>query len=480
VKILYAASEAAPFCKTGGLADVAGSLPPALARGGAETAVILPLYQSVREKFGDQMEYLGYTYIDLAWRHAYCGLFQMKKDGVTWYFLDNEQYFKRPELYGYYDDGERFGFFSRAVVGILPMLGTSPDVIHCNDWQTSLIPIYLRDLGMLDLRLRNIRTVLSIHNIEYQGRFGRETLEDLFGLNRGWADDGTLMMDGDVNLLKGAILCADAVNAVSPTYARQIQTPQYAHGLDSVMRMCGGKLTGILNGIDTRRYDPAADPDLEEPFSAQNLSGKAGDKRAVQQRLGLEEISEVPLIGMVSRLVGHKGMDLVRAALDELMKLDVQLAVVGKGDPQYEAFFQDAAARCPGRVAVSVGYDEKLAMAVYAGADLYLMPSLSEPCGLSQMIAMRYGAVPVVRETGGLKDSVLPYDAETRSGSGFTFRAYDPGAMANAVSEAVGLYRSDPEAYRALQLHDMQEDFSWSSSAACYLNLYEKIVGMRL
>ena len=477
MKILYAASEAAPFCKTGGLADVAGSLPPALVRGGAKAAVILPLYQSVREKFGDQMEYLGYTYIDLSWRHAYCGLFQMKRDGVIWYFLDNEQYFKRPELYGYYDDGERFAFFSRAVVGILPMLEFLPDVIHCNDWQTALIPIYLRDLGMLDLRLQNIHTVLSIHNIEYQGRFGRETLEDLFGLNRGWADDGTLMMDGNINLLKGAVLCADAVNAVSPTYARQIQTAQYAHGLDSVMRMCGGKLTGILNGIDAQRYDPATDPDLEELFSAGNLSGKAVDKRAIQRRLGLEENPEIPLIGMVSRLVAHKGMDLVRAALDELMALDVQIAVVGKGDPQYETFFRDAAARYPGRAAAHLGYDEKLAMALYAGADLYLMPSLSEPCGLSQMIAMRYGAVPIVRETGGLKDSVLPYDAETRGGNGFTFRAYDSAAMMDAVSEAVGFYRGDPESYRALQTRDMQADFSWGVSAASYLHLYEKASG---
>lgn len=480
MKILYAASEAAPFCKTGGLADVAGSLPPALAEGGAEIAVILPLYQSVREKFGDQMEYLGYTYIDLAWRHAYCGLFQIKRRGVTWYFLDNEQYFKRPELYGYNDDGERFGFFSRAVVGILPMLEFLPEVIHCNDWQTALIPIYLRDLGALNSRLQKIRTVLSIHNIEYQGRFGRETLEDLFGLNRGWADDGTLMMDGDVNLLKGAVLCADAVNAVSPTYARQIQTADYAHGLDSVMRMCGGKLTGILNGIDTRRYDPASDPDLEEHFSARDLRGKAADKRAVQQRLGLEEIPGTPLIGMVSRLVAHKGMDLVCAALDALMALDVQLAVVGKGEARYESFFRDAAVRYPGRVAAHLDYDEKAAMEIYAGSDLYLMPSLSEPCGLSQMIAMRYGAVPIVRETGGLRDSVLAYDPETRSGSGFTFRAYDAAAMTDAVFEAVGFYRGQPQAYRALQIHDMQEDFSWGGSAACYLHLYEKIAAAPL
>lgn len=477
MKILYAASEAAPFCKTGGLADVAGSLPPALAESGAETAVILPLYQSVREKFGAQMEYRGYTFIDLSWRHAYCGLFRLCRDNVIWYFLDNEQYFKRPELYGYADDGERFAFFSRAVVGILPMLEFLPDVIHCNDWQTALIPIYLRDLGTLDLRLRGIRTVLSIHNIEYQGRFGREALEDLFGLNRGWADDGTLMMDGDINLLKGAILCADAVNAVSPTYAREIQTEHYAHGLDPVMRMCGGKLYGILNGIDTRRYDPARDPDLAENFTPGNPGGKARDKRILQQNLGLEEAPDIPLIGMVSRLVSHKGMDLICSALEGILALDVQLAVLGKGDERYERFFRDAALCHPGRVAARIAYDERIGIKIYGGADLYLMPSLSEPCGLSQMIAMRYGAVPVVRETGGLKDSVLPYDAKRGTGNGFTFRVYDPEALLAAVGGAVDLYRSHPADFRKIQIGNMKTDFSWNRSAARYLRLYGRVTG---
>lgn len=477
MKILYAVSEAAPFCKTGGLADVAGSLPPALAKSGVKTAVILPLYQSVREKFGAQMEYRGYTFIDLSWRHVYCGLFRLCRDGVTWYFLDNEQYFKRPELYGYADDGERFAFFSRAVIGVLPMLEFLPDVIHCNDWQTALLPVYLRDLEVLDLRLRDIRTVLSIHNIEYQGRFGRETLEDLFGLNRSWADDGTLMMDGDINLLKGAILCADAVNAVSPTYAREIQTEHYAHGLDPVMRMCGGKLFGILNGIDTQRYDPAHDPDLDENFTPEDLGGKARDKRILQQSLGLEEVPDVPLIGMVSRLVSHKGMDLICSALEKILALDVQFAVLGKGDEQYEQFFRDASLRHPGRVAAKTVYDEQTGIKIYGGTDLYLMPSLSEPCGLSQMIAMRYGGVPVVRETGGLKDSVLPYDAASGTGNGFTFRAYDSEALLAAVREAVNLYRGHPADFQKIQVSDMKTDFSWNRSAARYLHLYGRVTG---
>ena len=259
MKVLYAASEAVPFCKTGGLADVAGSLPPALAAEGVETAVILPLYESVKQRYGAELQYLCYDYVDLAWRHSYCGLFALERQGVTWYFLDNEQYFRRPGLYGYPDDGERFGFFSRAVVKMLDHLKFWPDVIHCNDWQTALIPIYLKDDGVRDERYRSIRTVLSIHNIEYQGRYGRETLGDLFGLDAGWAEDGTILMDGDVNLLKGAILCADAVNAVSPTYAEELKNAAFAHGLDPILRSCGHKLRGILNGIDTVRYDPAAD-----------------------------------------------------------------------------------------------------------------------------------------------------------------------------------------------------------------------------
>ena len=475
MKILYATSEAVPFCKTGGLADVAGSLPPALAACGAEVAVILPLYQMVKEKFGSQLEFVCYDYVDLAWRHIYCGLFRLKYQGVTWYFLDNEQYFLRPALYGHIDDGERFGFFSRAIVRMLPHLEFWPDVIHCNDWQTSLVPIYLKDDGVREERFRSIKTVLSVHNIEYQGRYGKETLGDLFGLDHGWADDGTIMMDGDVNLLKGAILCADAVNAVSPTYAQELKLSFYAHGMESIMQRCSYKLHGVLNGIDTTRYDPAHDQIITANYSAGDLSGKARDKAYLRQLMGLRDDENVPIIGMVSRLVAHKGLDLLCEVLHDIMELPVQLVVLGKGDQKYEEFFRWAASQYPGRVAVRLDYNEELSMAIYAGADLFLMPSKSEPCGLSQMIAMRYGTLPIVRETGGLKDTVHPYEEWCCGGNGFTFANYNAGDMWYVVREAARLFWNDKEAFRTLQERAMTEDFSWTHSAAEYHRIYEQV-----
>ena len=475
MKVLYAASEAVPFCKTGGLADVAGSLPPALAAEGVETAVILPLYESVKQRYGAELQYLCYDYVDLAWRHSYCGLFALERQGVTWYFLDNEQYFRRPGLYGYPDDGERFGFFSRAVVKMLDHLKFWPDVIHCNDWQTALIPIYLKDDGVRDERYRSIRTVLSIHNIEYQGRYGRETLGDLFGLDAGWAEDGTILMDGDVNLLKGAILCADAVNAVSPTYAEELKNAAFAHGLDPILRSCGHKLRGILNGIDTVRYDPAADRGIAANFDLDHMAGKAEDKRQLRRLFGLPEAENTPVIGMVTRLASHKGLDLLCEVLGDLMASPVQLAVVGSGDRRYEDFFRWAQGSYPGRVAAHIGYSEELAMGIYAGADLFLMPSRSEPCGLSQMIAMRYGAVPIVRETGGLKDTVRPYEAWRDAGTGFTFANYSANDMLYVTREAVSLCRDNPEAFRRLQRRAMEQDFGWSGSAQAYLAMYESV-----
>ena len=477
MKILYAASEAVPFCKTGGLADVAGSLPPALAAQGAEVAVVLPLYQKVREKFGDQLYFECYDYVDLAWRHSYCGLFSLERDGVTWYFLDNEQYFNRPELYGYMDDGERFAFFSRAVVRMLPHFKFWPEVLHCNDWQTALVPIYLKDDGVREDRFRSIRTVLSIHNIEYQGRYNPYVLGDLFGLDQGWAKDGTILMDGDVNLLKGAILCADAVNAVSPTYANELKTPYFAHRLDGIMRQCDYKLSGVLNGIDMKRYDPATDPIIAVNYSAADMAGKQADKAELQRLVGLRQEPYVPVVGMVSRLVAHKGLDLVCEVLADMMELPMQLVVLGKGDRKYEEFFQWAAQQYPGRIAVRLDYNEELSMAIYAGADLFLMPSKSEPCGLSQMIAMRYGTVPIVRETGGLKDTVQPYEAWRDAGNGFTFANYAGSDMLYVIREAVYLYKDYPDAFGRLRQRAMACDFSWDRSAGDYLRIYSSVTG---
>ncbi len=477
MKILYATSEAVPFCKTGGLADVAGSLPAALAEQGAEVAVVLPLYQRVKERFGGQLTFECYDYVDLAWRHSYCGLFSLEKDGVTWYFLDNEQYFNRPDLYGYMDDGERFGFFSRAVVRMLPHLKFWPEVIHCNDWQTALVPIYLKDDGVREDRYRSIKTALTIHNIEYQGRYGKETLGDLFGLDHGWAEDGTILMDGDVNLLKGAILCADAINAVSPTYANELKMAYFAHRLENIMRRCEYKLSGVLNGIDMKLYDPSTDQRITARYSAEDMSGKEANKAELQKLMGLREEPYVPIVAIVSRLVSHKGLDLICEVLHDMMELPMQLVVLGKGDQKYEDFFRWAAQQYQGRMAVRLDYNEALSMAIYAGADLFLMPSKSEPCGLSQMIAMRYGTVPIVRETGGLKDTVQPYEAWRDAGNGFTFANYASSDMLHVIREAVYLYKDYPDAFGRLRKRAMECDFSWARSARDYLRIYASITG---
>jgi starch synthase len=439
--------------------------------------VILPLYRRVKERFADQLTFLCYDYVDLAWRHAYCGLFSLKKDGVTWYFLDNEQYFGRPELYGCADDGERFGFFSRAVVKMLDHLDFWPDVIHCNDWQTALIPIYLKDDGVREERYRSVRTVLTIHNIEYQGRYDPYCLGGLFGLDRGWVDDGTLLLDGDLNLLKGAILTADAVNAVSPTYAQELKNPYFAHRMEGILTQCGYKLSGVLNGIDMKLYDPAADPRIAANYTAEDVSGKAADKAALQKALGLRPEPETPIIAMVSRLVTHKGLDLIREVMGDIMELPVQFVLLGSGDAAYEDFFRHAAERWPERMAIRLGYDEALSMAIYAGADLFLMPSRSEPCGLSQMIAMRYGTVPIVRETGGLKDTVQPYEAWRDAGTGFTFANYSSADMLHVLREAAYLYKDYPDAFARLRRRAMERDFSWNRSAGDYLKIYAAVTG---
>ncbi len=477
MKILYAASEAVPFCKTGGLADVSGSLPAAIAAEGVQMAVVLPLYRRIREQFGAQLEYLCYDYVNLAWRRSYCGLFRLVRDKVTYYFLDNEQYFNRANLYGYMDDGERFGFFSRAVVRMLPHMAFWPDVIHCNDWQSALIPIYLKDDGVREERYRAVRTVMTIHNIEYQGRFGSEVTGDLFGLDSGWVYDGTIMMDGDVNLLKGAILCADAVTAVSPSYAEELKYAYFAHGMESVMRQCAYKLSGVLNGIDMKRYDPGADPLIAKNYTVSDLSGKAADKAELQKLMGLREEPDTPILAVVSRLVAHKGLDLIREVFHDIMELPVQLVVLGQGEEKFEEFFAWAQGQYPGRMAVHLGYDEALAMNIYAGADLFLMPSRSEPCGLSQMIAMRYGTVPIVRETGGLKDTVHPYEAWRDAGNGFTFAAYNSGDMLFVIRQAVGLYWDYPDHFHRLRQRCMEGDFSWRRSAGEYLRIYSGITG---
>ena len=475
MNILYVTGEAAPFCKTGGLADVSGSLPVALAARGQHVAVILPLYDTISRQWRHQMTFRRYIYVDLAWRHEYCGLFSLKHRGVTWYFVDNEHYFARGRLYGERDDGERFGFFSRAVMELLPLLDEMPDVIHCNDWQTALVPVYRQDLAGRWDALSGIRTVFTIHNIEYQGKFGPETVDDLFGLHRGWYEGGTLQMDGCLNLMKGAMLCADAVTTVSPTYARQLHLSAYAEGMESVVQRCGEKFSGIVNGIDISVFDPATDPALPAHYSVKNSRGKASCKKALQEELGLQVQSDVPLISVVSRLVGHKGIDLICESLDTIMQTGCQLVVQGSGEKQYEDFFRYAENRYKGRLCAYIGYKEDLAHRIYAGSDLFLMPSRSEPCGLSQMIAMRYGAVPIVRQTGGLADTVRSCQAGQEDGNGFVFADYSAFDMQYVISQAVDLYRSDLHGFRRVQKRGMTDDFSWNVSAGAYERLYENI-----
>ncbi len=475
MNILYVTGEAAPFCKTGGLADVSGSLPVALAARGHHVAVMLPLYDAISRQWRRQMTFRRFIYVNLSWRHEYCGLFSLEYRGVTWYFVDNEHYFARGRLYGEGDDGERFGFFSRAVLDLLPLLDEMPQVIHCNDWQTALVPVYRQDLtGRWDA-LRGIRTVFTIHNIEYQGKFGPNTVADLFGLDRGWYDGGTLDMDGCVNLMKGAMLCADAVTTVSPTYARQLRLSAYAQGMESVVQSCGEKFSGILNGIDTAVFDPATDPVLPAHYSADSLRGKADCKKALQQELGLQVQSDVPIISVVSRLVGHKGIDLICESLDNIMRTGCQLVLQGSGEEQYENFFRYAENRYKGRLCAYIGYNEDLAHRIYAGSDLFLMPSRSEPCGLSQMIAMRYGAVPIVRQTGGLADTVRSCQMGQEDGNGFVFADYSAFDMQYVISQAVELYRSDLHGFRRVQKRGMTDDFSWNTSAGAYEALYEHI-----
>lgn len=477
MKLLYVTSEAYPFCKTGGLADVAGSLPPALAAEGVETAVILPLYDKIGPQWREKMTFRRYIYVDLGWRHEYCGLFSLYDRGVTWYFVDNEKYFRRGRLYGEFDDGERFAFFSHAVIDLLPSLGWMPDILHCNDWQTALVPIYLKDAATRWWEIRHIRTVFTIHNIEYQGRYGSDSVDQLFGLDRGWYDDGTLRMNGDVNLMKGAMLMADAVTTVSPTYAAQLRESAYAAGLDSVVRSIQWKFSGVLNGIDMVSYDPECDPDLPARYTAAEPEGKTLCKAALQQELGLAQEEGTPVLSMVTRLVGHKGVDLVCQALDGIMATGCQLVVLGSGDGGYENFFRHAQNRYPGRLCAWIGYNEGLSRRIYAGSDLFLMPSKSEPCGLSQMIAMRYGAVPIVRQTGGLNDTVRSCQVGQPDGNGYVFAAYDAGAMLDTIGQAVGLYHGDAEGFRMVRRRGMEGDFSWDRSAGAYRNIYGKLLG---
>lgn len=466
-KILFAASECTPFIATGGLAEVIGSLSKSLAQDEEyDVRVVLPLYSDIRGDYRQRFTYLGNINVPLGWRNQYCGIFSYEESGVTFYFLDNEYYFRRGGCYGYYDDGERFAFFSRAVMEILGFLQFYPDVLHCHDWQSALAAIYLKTIYCHRREYSLIRAVFTIHNIEYQGKYSLDVLEDLFGIS----DDYRYLLefDGCANLMKAAIECSETFTTVSPTYAEEIKRAEYAHGLQGEVARNAFKLRGILNGIDVKSYDPATDPALFAPYSAENPAGKEVCKAELQKMLGLPVRENVPVVAMISRLVAHKGLDLVRAAIEELLADDVQFVLLGTGDSEYESYFKDLANRYKGKAVSIIAFNGDLSRKIYSGADIFLMPSKSEPCGLSQMIASRYLTVPVVRETGGLYDSIKPYGA---GGNGFTFAAYNAGDMLYVLREAVSLYKNKPE-WQKLMIKAGTTDFSWQRSAEEYKKLY--------
>ena len=475
MQIVFASAECAPFVKTGGLGDVAGSLPAALVRAGAEVIVMVPKYATIKDEYKAQMEHFADFYVSLGWRNEYCGLEKLEHDGVTYMFIDNERYFARDYPYGFFDDGERFAFFSKAITESLQHLpaGFECDILHCNDWQTALAPVFLREFYQGLPLYDRVKTVFSIHNVAFQGQFSDTVMEDILGVAHIPAAASQLRCDAcSVNYMLGALRYADAITTVSPTYANEIQTPEFGEGLDGVLRERSYALQGILNGIDVAGFDPATDKRIAANYTVEDRSGKAVCKAKLQEELGLEVRDDRPLMVMVTRLTRQKGMDLVMYALDRILAGGVQVAVLGTGDRDYEdglRYFQD---KYPGTMAARIEFDPALSQRMYAAADMFLMPSKFEPCGLSQIIAMRYGTLPIVRETGGLKDTVQPYNEFTGEGTGFSFSNFNGDEMGDAVFRAARLFWDNRDAWNQLVTQAMSQDFSWTRSADKYLDLY--------
>lgn len=475
MQIVFASAECAPFVKTGGLGDVAGSLPAALVRAGAEVIVMVPKYATIKDEYKAQMEHFADFYVSLGWRNEYCGLEKLERDGVTYMFVDNERYFARDYPYGFFDDGERFAFFSKAITESLQHLpaGFECDILHCNDWQTALAPVFLREFYQGLPLYDRVKTVFSIHNVAFQGQFSDTVLEDILGVAHIPAAATQLRCDAcSINYMLGALHYADAITTVSPTYAGEIQTPEFGEGLDGVLRERSYALQGILNGIDVAGFDPATDKRIAANYTVDDRSGKAVCKAKLQEELGLEVRDDRPLMVMVTRLTRQKGMDLVMYALDRILAGGVQVAVLGTGDRDYEdglRYFQD---KYPGTMAARIEFDPALSQRMYAAADMFLMPSKFEPCGLSQIIAMRYGTLPIVRETGGLKDTVIPYNEFTGEGTGFSFSNFNGDEMGDAVFRAARLFWDNRDAWNRLVTQAMSQDFSWTRSADKYLDLY--------
>ncbi len=474
MNILMAAAECAPFCKTGGLGDVMGSLPKALKKQGADVRVIMPKYGDIPQKFKDAMVFRMLHTVQIGWRYQHCGLFELEHEGVTYYFVDNEFYYRRAGFYGYIDDPERFAFFCQAVLELVPLLGFHPNVIHCHDWQTAMIPVFKHAHYAERAFYRVIRTVFTIHNLRYQGRFGKHTVQDYLNLDVNYyMQPDRLEYYDDVNWMKGAIVFSDVVTTVSPTYAEEIQSMHFGEGLHGLLTSKRESLKGILNGIDDEYWDSNTDRYLVEPYKT-SLPKKRKNKTALQAELGLPVDDSIPMIAIVTRLVEQKGIDLISCVFDEIAHTGAQIVLLGAGDYHYEEFFRHAASKYPASVSIQIKYDEGLAHRIYASCDMFLMPSAFEPCGIGQLIALRYLSIPIVRETGGLKDTVLPWKADEGSGHGFTFIAYNAHDMLKAIHAAVKAY-ADQDQWTKIVKNASKLDFSWEASANTYIELYQTL-----
>lgn len=471
MKILFATSEAGPFMRTGGLGDVGAALPIALNKAGQDVRVIMPLYEGISNNFRQTMRFVGSKIVYLGWRQQYAGVFECQYDGVTYYFIDNEYYFKRTPIYGHFDDGERFAFFSKAVLDVLPMIDFIPKIIHCNDWQTALIPVMLDAFFRGAQGYEMMRTVLTIHNIEFQGRMDKMCITDVYGIPSHFSN--RVEYSGDANMLKGGIECADKVTTVSYTYAQEILNPYYAYGLEYILNKRAYKICGILNGINTTIYDPETDKALFKNFNVNNfIKSKPANKKGLQEMVNLPVSEEKPIIGMVTRLTNQKGLDLVMEVIEEILSMDIQMVVLGTGDWKYESALQELSRRYWNKLAVIINFSADIASKIYGGTDMFLMPSKFEPCGLSQLMAMRYGSIPIVRETGGLKDTVPPFNPVEKTGRGFTFKTYNAYDMLDAIKRAVGTFYNKEE-WNALVTNAMSADYSWTASAKQYIELYK-------
>ncbi|MFR3683745.1 MAG: glycogen synthase GlgA [Enterococcus sp.] len=475
MKTLFVAAECAPFFKTGGLGDVAGALPKALKEKGTDIKVVLPFFTKMPQRYKDQLQDLFSYDVYVGWRKQYCGVKYLQMNGIDYYFLDNLYYFDRPELYGYFDDGERFAFYQQAVIELMEKIDFIPDVMHLNDYHTSFIPCLLKEKYRWIQKFSKIRTVLTIHNIEFQGQYDQGILYDLFGMGSERYEDGSIRFNDCVNFMKAGILYADRVTTVSPSYAEEIKTPEFGAGLDVILRMESGKLRGIVNGIDYDAFDPVTDPALFANYDQKHLDKKIENKVQLQKYLELPVRPEVPVIGIVSRLTYQKGFHLLLQEMENLMQFDVQLILIGTGDPNLENQFRYFGEKYPTKTSIQIAFDVTLAQKVYAGADMFLMPSAFEPCGLSQMISMRYGTLPIVHEIGGLRDTVEPYNPITNEGTGFGFNIYESFYLMNAMKQAIELYQNHPDIWRGLMLEAMSRDFSWDGSSEQYLELYKQM-----